>query len=401
MFEGLALGPLNLKIVLILTVGFTFASLLGYISHRIRVSPLLGYLLAGYLIGPFSPGFVADLQISEQLAEIGIILMMFGVGIHLKAQDLISVKNVAIPGAIAQTALTTVFATIFLSFLGWTLASGLVVGLAIGVASTVVLMRLLSENGLLKTRQGHISVGWLVLEDLIIVLVLLLLPVLSAAEDHNGGSFAQILGAMGIAVAKFAFLVAFMFTLGRKAVKWILARILETQSVELLTLTVLALIFLIATGSTLIFGTSIALGALIAGMIIGQSELKHQAAASAVPMKDAFVVIFFLSVGMLFDPSAIVNNFAVFVGVLALILIIKPLIAYTIIRVFKYSNEIAVVVAIALAQVGEFSFILAEEAMKLKILPDNGYDIIVAGAFISISLNPILFKLFAKRAAPR
>lgn len=394
MFDTLLVGSLHLQIVLILTVGFVFASVLGYASFRMKASPLLGYLVAGYLIGPFSPGYVADLKIAEQLAEIGIILMMFGVGLHLRQRDLISVGKIAIPGAVIQTIVTTFLGTILIYGLGWSLNSGIVVGLCVAVASTVVLVRLLTENNLLGTKQGHIAIGWLVFEDFMIVFALLLLPILAPSV---GGEVAPDIGAsIFIAIGKFALLLLIMFTIGRALVRVAIAKVVNTESSELLTLTVLAITFLIATGSALVFGTSIALGALIAGMVIGQTEVRQKVAANSLPMKDAFVVIFFLSVGMLFDPMAIVTNLSAFAVVLGLVLVIKPLIAFLAIRAFKYPTEMAVTVAIALAQIGEFSFILAEEAMNLKILPDHAYDIIVASAFISISINPILFKLFCK-----
>jgi len=322
---------------------------------------------------------------------------MFGVGLHLKQSDLISVKNIAIPGAIGQALIATLVGVALVYSICWPVASGIVVGLSIGVASTVVLVRLLTDNNLVKTTQGHIAIGWLVFEDLMIVIALLLLPVLASSLTAEQISLRDIIGPVAIAVSKFALLLVVMFTVGRKLVKYLLSKVLQTDSPELLTLTVLALTFAIATGSALVFGTSIALGALIAGMVIGQTDVRHQVAAHAVPMKDAFVVIFFLSVGMLFNPATIVQHFAVFVGILCIILIVKPAVAFIIIRLFKYPTHVAITVAIALAQIGEFSFILAEEAMQLKILPENAYDIIVASAFVSISLNPVFFKMFNKR----
>lgn len=384
---------LNLKVVIILTIGFTFASLLGYLSQRLKLSPILGYLLAGYLIGPFFPGFVADLQLAEQLAEVGVMLMMFGVGLHFKWQDLVSVKNVAIPGAIIQTLVATAVAALFVHHIWGSWESGVIIGLAIGVASTVVLVRVLADQNLLSTLQGHIAVGWLIVEDILTVAVLILLPTIVALLTGASISPLEILTSIALVLVKFFLLAAIMFTLGRKFVSYALFKIARTRSPELFTLAVLALTFLIATGSALIFGTSIALGAFIAGMVIGQTDVRHQASAYASPMKDAFVVIFFLSVGMLFNPMAIVDNFPLFICILFIILVVKPLTAFLIVIAMRYPIGVALSIAFALAQIGEFSFILAEEAAKFHIFPDEGYDIIVACALISISINPMFFKV--------
>lgn len=388
----MSIESLNLKIVIILTIGFTLASLLGYLTQRIKLSPILGYLLAGYMIGPYFPGFVADLQIAEQLAEVGVMLMMFGVGLHFKWEDLASVKNIAIPGAIIQTLVAMAVAALFVHHIWGSWEVGIIIGLAIGVASTVVLVRLLGDNNLLNTLQGHIAVGWLIVEDILTVAVLILLPTIVALLTGSSISIQEILTALGVVLIKFAILAAIMFTLGRKFVSYALFKIARTRSPELFTLTVLALTFLIATGSALLFGASIALGAFIAGMVIGQTDVRHQASAYASPMKDVFVVIFFLSVGMLFNPLAIIKNFPLFLSILIIILVIKPLTAYFIVVLMRYPKTIALSIAFALAQIGEFSFILAEEAGKFHIFPDEAYDIIVACALISISINPLLFK---------
>ncbi|MFI0434483.1 MAG: cation:proton antiporter [Parachlamydiaceae bacterium] len=385
------LEPLNLKIVLILTIGFTLASLLGYLTQRLKLSPILGYLLAGYLIGPFFPGFVADLQLAEQLAEVGVMLMMFGVGLHFKWQELVSVKNVAIPGAIGQTFIATAVAAFFVHHLWGSWEAGVIIGLAIGVASTVVLVRVLADNRLLDTLQGHIAVGWLIVEDILTVAVLILLPTIVALLSGGSVSAYDILIALSLLLLKFIFLAAFMFTLGKHLVSYSLFKIAQTRSPELFTLAVLALIFLIATTSALLFGTSIALGAFIAGMVIGQTEVRHQASAYASPMKDAFVVIFFLSVGMLFNPMAIFQNFSFFLGILFIILVIKPLSAFIIVMLMRYPIHVALSIAFALGQIGEFSFILAEQAGHYHIFPDVAFDIIVACSLISIAINPILF----------
>lgn len=383
----------HLKLVFILTFGFTLASILGYFSQLLRLSPILGYLLGGYLIGPYSPGFVADLGLAEQLAEIGVILMMFGVGLHFKWEDLLNVKNIAIPGALGQTFVAATLGTLLVYLLGWSVQSGLIIGLAIGVASTVVLVRMLVENNLLNTPQGHIAIGWLIVEDILTVLVLIMIPTISQSFSGEGMSLQSIVGSVLIALFKFCLLFVLMYVLGRQLVSYILLNIARTRSQELFTVTILALILVIATGSTLIFGSSIALGAFIAGIIIGQTAVRHQAAANSLPMKDAFAVLFFLSVGMLFNPNAIGQNFVLFIGILFIILFIKPLSAFLIAIFFKHSLKTALTVAFALAQIGEFSFILAEEAMKVDLIPDEGYDVIVACALVSISINPLMFKV--------
>lgn len=384
---------LNLQVVLILTMGFTLASILGYLTLRLNLSPILGYLLAGYVIGPFSPGYVADLKLAEQLAEVGVMLMMFGVGLHFKWQDLVKVKNIAIPGALGQVLFTCLVSAFVMHNLGGSWASGAMMGLAIGVASTVVLVRVLSDQHILNTIQGHIAVGWLIVEDILTVAVLILLPTIVAILTGASFSMSDMLMSTFLVICKFVILLTVMFTLGKKMVSYALFQIARTRSPELFILSVLALIFLIATSAALIFGTSIALGAFIAGMVIGQTDVRHQASAYASPMKDAFVVIFFLSVGMLFSPPAIIEHFSLFLSVLGIVLIIKPLIAFLIVVLLRYPVMTALSIAIALAQIGEFSFILAEEASKFGLFSDEGYDIVVACALLSIALNPLLFKL--------
>lgn len=382
----------HLQIVLIFSIGFSLASLFGYLAQRFKLSPILGFMLAGYVIGPFSPGYVADINLAEQLAEIGVILMMFGVGLHFKLQDLLSVKSIAIPGALGQTLISALCGALLVHFLGWTTQAGIIIGLSIGVASTVVLVRMLSDYDLLYTPQGHVAVGWLVLEDIFTVIILLLLP-LMVTENSSGVLSAYEIGkSLIVILAKFATMVAFMATAGRWIVGFIMKKVAFLRSHELFTITVLALTFAIATGSSYVFGTSIALGAFIAGMIIGQTHVRHQALANALPMKDSFVVVFFITVGMLFNPSAILDSLPLFLGVLGIILFVKPIIAFLLVVVMRYPLKIALTVAIALAQIGEFSFILSEEALKLHLIPDAGYDVIVACALISISLNSILFK---------
>lgn len=383
----------HLSVVLILTVGFALASLLGYCAQRLRLPPILGYLLAGYLIGPYSPGFVADISVAEQLAEIGVILMLFNVGLHFKLEDLINVKNIAIPGAIIQTLSAAAVTAVLIYYLGWSLESGVILGLAVGVASTVVLVRVLTDHQLLDTQQGHIAVGWLIVEDILTVAVLLLLPIIGTFFAGGEVSKLVVTGSILFMLLKFAILIGLMFTLGQKVISYILTDVARLRSHELFTLTVLALVFLIATGSAWIFGTSIALGAFIAGMVIHRTTVRHQAAANALPLKDTFTIIFFLSVGMLFNPKVIVDYFGIFIALLSVILIVKPLVALLIVLFFNYSWKVAFTVAFALAQIGEFSFILAEEARFRKMLPAIGFDVLVACALITISINPLFFRL--------
>lgn len=383
----------NLKVVLILTFGFSLASIFGYIALKMKLSPIMGYLIAGFLIGPYSPGFVADKEISEQLAEIGVILMMFGVGLHFKWQDLVKVKDIAIPGAIGQTLLATTITAVIMHWFGWPWEAGIVLGLAIGVASTVVLVRVLSSNSMLHSSEGQISVGWLIVEDIITVAALLLIPTLAASFNGESYSPPQVLGSFAFAILKFFLLAVIMFTVGKTCVNFVLSKIEKTHSQELFLLAILAVTFVIATGASILFGTSIALGAFIAGMSAGQTALRKKVLASATPLKDTFIVIFFLSVGMIFNPIGIIEHWGLFFAVLAVILIIKPLLAFFIATILKYPPKTAVTVSIALAQIGEFSFIMAEQALKFDIMPDEGYDILVACALISLSINPSLFKL--------
>ncbi|MDF2577681.1 MAG: kefC [Chlamydiales bacterium] len=386
----------NLEIVVILTLGFTLASLLGYLAERFKLPSIIGYLLAGYIIGPYSPGFTADREISEQLAEVGVILMLFGVGMHFKLEDLLRVKKIALPGAFFQTLASTFIAMFFVFCLGWKIENGLILGLAISVASTVVLVRSLSDNHLLNTPQGHIAVGWLIVEDIITVGVLILLPMFAIFCQGGAISLQDLLGSIGYMIAKLTFLTAFMFTWGQKMVSYALTSIARLRSQEFFTLSVVALILLIAAGSTFLFGTSIALGAFIAGMVIGKTDLKHQATNNALPLKDIFCVIFFLSVGMLFNPMVIAKHFLPFLATIFVILVVKPLAAFAIVISLKSNLKTALTVAISLAQIGEFSFILAEEATKLNVLPQHSYDLLVACAMLSITLNPILFKFLDK-----
>lgn len=385
----------NLHIVGMLTIGFALASFFGYFFQRLNLPTILGYLLAGYLIGPYSPGFIADSAVAEQLAEIGVILMLFGVGLHFKIEDLMDVKNIAVPGAVGQTLVSALATALLVYYLGGTLETGIIIGLAVGVASTVVLIRLLTDNNLLNTHKGHIAVGWLIVEDLFTVLILILLPTFASITAGGNYGVLEISWQVVFSLIKFFILALFLFTWGHKAIQFVLTNIarLKSPTQELLTLSILAIVFLIAMSSSVVFGTSIALGAFLAGMVIAKTNIKHQAAANSLSIKDLFAVIFFLSVGMLFNPIAIGEHLSFFLGIIAIILLVKPLVAYLITIYLGYSVNIALTVAISLAQIGEFSFILAEEAIQLKLIPDEGFDLLVACAIVSIFLNPIYFKM--------
>ncbi len=383
----------KLHIVLLLTVGFAYASILGALAVRFKLPAILGYLIAGYLIGPFSPGFVLDLQSAEQLAEIGVVLMLFGVGLHFKLEDLLNVRRIAIPGALFQTLVTSALGAYFVYSMGWPLTYGIMLGLAISVASTVVLVRVLTDNKLQDTTEGHIAVGWLIVEDIFTVALLVLLPSFSIIGINGEIPILSISGSILIMLVKFAVLAFLVLGWGYKAVSYVLTYITRFRSQELFTLTILALTFVIAMGSTALFGTSIALGAFLAGICIGQTEMRHQAFANALPLRAMFAVIFFLSIGMLFNPIGALQEWKLFFGIVSIILVVKPLAAFLLVRVMGYSIKAACIVACSLGQIGEFSFILAEQSIHWKLLPDAGYDILVGAAFISIALNPIVFRL--------
>ncbi|HWO12683.1 MAG TPA: cation:proton antiporter, partial [Polyangiaceae bacterium] len=374
-----------------LTGGLTSALILGLLTQKLRLSPIVGYLLAGVLIGPFTPGFVADSHIAEQFAEIGVILLMFGVGLHFHLADLLAVRKVAIPGALVQIAAATGLGVLLARAFGWSPSAGVVFGLAISVASTVVLLRVLSDNGSLHTSSGHVAVGWLIVEDLFTVLVLVLLPMLAGAG--GGGGLGTVAKAVGVAVLQLGGLCVFTLLFGKKLIVRLLNAVAETRSRELFTLTVLVLALGIAVGAAKLFGASMALGAFLAGMVVGQSDFSARAASEALPMRDAFAVLFFVSVGMLLDPAALLEQPGLVAGSIAIVLFGKSLSAYLVVRALRYPVATALVVALALAQIGEFSFILATLAHKLGILPAAATNVLVATAVVSITLNPLAFRL--------
>jgi CPA2 family monovalent cation:H+ antiporter-2 len=378
-----------------LSVSLVLALALGLLTQRLRLSPIVGYLLAGIVLGPRTPGFVADPQMAHDFAEVGVILLMFGVGLHFNFNDLLAVRRIAIPGSLGQVLVATALGTIVVVSLGMGTGKGIVLGIAVSVASTVVLIRVLADNDLLQTNQGHIAVGWLILEDIFTVFVLVVLPGLASIWGEPRGRGGDLLAALSGAIAKFAGLSLLVVFVGRKAIPWLLGLVARTRSRELFTLSILGLALAIATGSAALFGVSMALGAFLAGIVVGQTEVSHQAAADALPMRDAFAVLFFVSVGMLFDPQAIVKDPLLLVGLLGIVILAKPLTAFLIIWFLRYSVRTAITVALALAQIGEFSFLLANEAMGLGLLSSDGQSVLVACALISIAANPLLFRAIA------
>lgn len=379
-----------------IAIGFVLAFAFGYIADRLRLPPLVGYLVAGILVGPYTPGFVADAGLSTQLAEVGVILLMFGVGLHFSASDLLAVKGVAIPGAIGQIVLATLLGIGMCSLWGWSFGTGLVVGLSLSVASTVVLLKALEERNLVDSPNGRVAVGWLIVEDLAMVLALVLLP--AFAEVLGGKPVAghhtsdlPILLEVAITLAKVAAFAAIAILLGPKIVPWILARVARTGSRELFTLSVLAVALGIAYGSAEIFGVSFALGAFFAGVVLSESSFSHKAAEDSLPLQDAFSVLFFVSVGMLFDPSILYRQPGAVLGVLALIVVGKSLVAFAIIMALRYPIGTGLMVSASLAQVGEFSFILIALGISAGLVPPEGRDLVVAGSLFSIMLNPLVF----------
>jgi CPA2 family monovalent cation:H+ antiporter-2 len=381
----------NIDLILTLTGGLGAALVCGYITFRLGLSPIVGYLIAGFLVGPRTPGFVADKGLADQLAEIGVILLMFGVGLQFHLKELLAVRRVAVPGAVAQSLTATVLGALAGLAWGWSLSAGIVFGLAISVASTVVLMRVLSDNGDLHTPTGHIAVGWLVVEDLFTVLVLVLMP--AVFGEARAASPAGLAGALGVAALKVAAMVALTFLVGERVIPRLLDAVAATRSRELFTLTVLAVALGIAVGSARLFGVSMALGAFLAGMVVGRSEFSLRAATEALPMRDAFAVLFFVSVGLLFSPAHLLESPGLIAATLAIILLGKPLAALAIVLLLGYPARVAVSVAVALAQIGEFSFILASAGVSLGVLDDGASNALIAAAIVSITLNPILYRL--------
>src|SRR5262245_33028633 len=382
------------SLIALLAIGFVLALLFGLVASAIRVSPIVGYLVAGIAVGPFTPGFVGDSSLANQLSEIGVILLMFGVGLHFSIKDLLSVRAIALPGAVAQILTATAIGAGMAYLLGWSLGAGLVFGLSLSVASTVVLLRALEERNSLQSSEGKIAVGWLIVEDLAMVLGLVMLPALAGALGGKAPESASSMNtwlALGLTLAKVAGFVALALIVGTRVVPWLLIQVTRTGSRELFTLCVLAVALGIAYGSSAAFGVSFALGAFFAGVILSESELSHQAGADSLPLKDAFAVLFFVSVGMLFDPTVLVRDPLSVLAVLAVIMVGKSVAAFVIVLLFRHPLRTALTVSASLAQIGEFSFILVSLGAALGLMPADGRDYILAGAILSIALNPLTF----------
>ncbi|KAB2751979.1 YbaL family putative K(+) efflux transporter [Brucella anthropi] len=401
--------PHDTPLIATIVIGLCLAFIFGAIATRLKISPLVGYLLAGVIAGPHTPGFVADQDLILQLAEIGVILLMFGVGLHFSLKDLLSVKAIAVPGALAQIAAAAALGTGLGLALGWDVQAGLVFGLALSTASTVVLLRAMQERRLIDTERGRIAVGWLIVEDLAMVMALVLLPAVASVTGRAEGSAASdpivswlglgIGGIILLTIAKVVLFVALMLIVGRKVIPWLLNVVAQTGSRELFRLGVLAIALGVAFGAAHLFGVSFALGAFFAGMVMSESELSHRAAEESLPLRDAFAVLFFISVGMLFDPMSLLRDPLPLLGTLAIILIGKSVAAFFIVRAFRRPVSTALTISASLAQIGEFSFILAGLGVSLNLLPPAGRDLILAGAILSIFLNPVMF-IVAERMRP-
>ncbi|WP_019142484.1 YbaL family putative K(+) efflux transporter [Noviherbaspirillum massiliense] len=379
--------------------GFVLAFLFGTLAHRLRMPPLIGYLMAGIAMGPFTPGFVGDTNLAQELAEIGVILLMFGVGLHFSLKDLLAVKWIALPGAVAQISIATLMGMGLAWAIGWEPGAGLLFGLALSCASTVVLLTALEERRLVETERGRIAVGWLIVEDIAMVLALVLIPALSGLLSGQGASLSAgpLLMAVGLTLGKVAAFVAVMLIAGRRIIPWVLERIADTGSRELFRLAVLAIALGFALGAAYVFDVSFALGAFFAGMVLNESDLSHRAAEESLPLRDAFSVLFFVSVGMLFDPSILIREPVLVLATLLIIVVGKSLAAYAIVLVFRHPRSTALTISASLAQIGEFSFILVTLGLSLGLLPTTGRDLILAGAILSILINPLLFRSLDRR----
>ena len=381
-----------------MAAAFTAAWVMGLITQKLRLSPIVGYLLGGVVIGPFTPGFVGDPTLAPQLAEIGVILLMFGVGLHFHLADLLAVRRVAVPGAVGQSLVATLLGVVVATAFGLPFKLGLVLGMATAVASTVVLIRGLSDNKMLDTSHGHVAVGWLIVEDIFTVVLLVLIPAMGASAAgvgaaQNAAATKPIWLALLIALVKLGVMVALLLVVGSKVVPRIMVHVARLRSRELFTLTILVMAIATAAGSAYLFGASMALGAFLAGMVVGQSPVSQQAGADALPLRDAFGVLFFASVGMLFDPMFVVREPLFVLASLAIVMIGKPLAALVIVAVLGYPLRTGLTVALGLAQIGEFSFILSDVARAHGLMNDAGHNVIVACAILSISVNPFLYRL--------
>jgi CPA2 family monovalent cation:H+ antiporter-2 len=395
--------PHNISLITTIAAALGAGLLFGYLATRLKLPALVGYLAAGIIIGPATPGFVADTALAGQLAEIGVMLMMFGVGLHFSLDDLWAVRKVALPGAVLQIAVATALGMGLAHYWGWSIGGGLVFGLALSVASTVVLLRALEERGILDSFNGRIAVGWLVVEDLVTVLVLVLLPALAGslggevADAHGAhgaaGGAGDLWTTLAITLGQVAAFIVLMLVVGRKLFPWILWQVARTNSRELFTLCVIAAAVGIAYASTHYFGVSFALGSFFAGMVLRESALAHRAAEESLPLRDAFAVLFFVSVGMLFEPSILIEQPLKLLAVVLIIVVGKSVAAFLLVIVLRYPAKTALMVSASLAQIGEFSFILAALGLSLKLMPVEGQSLILAGAIISIALNPVVFRV--------
>jgi CPA2 family monovalent cation:H+ antiporter-2 len=378
-----------------IVAGLSLAFVLGLIAQRLNISPLVGYLLAGVAVGPFTPGFVADQALAHELAELGVILLMFGVGLHFSLKDLLSVRGIAVPGAVAQIAVATLLGLGLAWALGWGTPGGVVFGLALSVASTVVLLRAVQERRLIETERGRIAVGWLIVEDLAMVLALVLIPALAELPPSGDGSRditpSVILTALAATVGKVVAFVALMLLVGRRVMPWLLNQVAAGGSRELFRLSVLTVALGVAFGAAKLFEVSFALGAFFAGMLLSESELSHEAAEESLPLRDAFAVLFFVSVGMLFDPMTLLREPLPVVATMLIIVLGKSAAALLIVLGFHHPLQTALTISASLAQIGEFSFILAGLGVRLQLLPPQGHDLIIAGAILSILVNPFIF----------
>jgi CPA2 family monovalent cation:H+ antiporter-2 len=384
----------------LVALGLAFAFIGGYIAVRLRLSPIIGYLLAGIVMGPYTPGFVGDSKLAAELAEIGVILLMFGVGMHFSVADLWAMRSIAVPGAVIQILTATSLGTCVGLLWGWTFGAGLIFGLALSVASTVVLLRTLQSYNAVDTPDGKIAIGWTVVEDVVMVLTLVLLPAFFGQGNHHvePGQSGSVWLSFVIALAKVAVFIALMLIFGTRVFPWVLARVERTGSRELFTLAVIALALGVAYGSAELFGCSFALGAFFAGVVINQSDLHHRAAATLEPLQDAFGTLFFVAIGMLFDPMILVHEPLRVLAVVAIIIVGKAVAAFVIVRLLRRPATTGRLVAAALAQIGEFSFILAALGISLGLISTEAENLIIAGALLSISLNPLVFYLISPEA---
>lgn len=380
----------DLPLLSTLAASLSLAFATGMLASRLRIPPIVGYLVTGIILGPHTPGMVADMKIAEELSEIGIVLLMFGVGLHFSISDLMEVRKIALPGAIVQIAAATAMGMGLAHLWGWSVQTGLIFGLALSVASTVVLLRALEEHRMQHSMNGHIAIGWLIVEDLFMVLALVLIPVLAMSEGEDTAKSA--LWELFVTIGKIGLFVVIMLLAGRRILPWILNAVVQTRSRELFTLCVFAAAIGIAYGASTLFGVSFALGAFFAGMMIRESDLNHEVATRALPFQDAFAVLFFVSVGMLFNPAILLEEPFKVLAVAAIIIAGKSLAAFLIVILFRYPLKTALLVSAGLAQIGEFSFILIALGMNYNMIPSEARDLILAGALISIALNPLLFR---------